>query len=669
MKKLFMKELREEFGVAVIGLAVSTVLLTGFYKDWSRTGYISAAQPLLSLELRVGAVWFCAIFGIMLGWLQIRAEKHPDLWAFLIHRPMTRTTILGTKIAAGLCLYALAAGLPLLGFIAVVLIPGHVAAPFEWPMTFPLTAVFLLGIVCYLAGMLTGLRKAHWYGSRGFGLGLAIFAGWGVFAAQESWQALLVLLATGGILAAAVWGSFQSGGYYRNQPMPGKLALTLACVAATGLVVGVWAGGLINLLAPESSRYPWAGYTMTKDGIVYKEIHPDIGTPEIVDLNGKPLLDDKTGQRMKLKEFDPHRAVIWPVHPRFSRQEWNNWWHPRYPDNGRFFTPSMGTTSTLWYLTHDGHVVSYDAITRLHTATLEAGGNSTSGAEAGLILAAFYRNFASNEAEQRLVLISATTVYLADLENRALKPISLKPIFTVTDDDRIGGYFYPNDPAWHGMLVVTRKSVKLLDFDGRVEWSIPCQPSYPAYSQINVCLLEPTNRFAVEFYPDYQANGQSGWKLPVRIEWFTAGEGISKSLDLPHLPQPRRTGSYLREALVSLLMPPPFLVKAAFWDDSNRHWDSLCLIPAILCATAGWLIGRRYSFPARAQLGWGVFHLLCGIPGLLAFLSVQEWPARETCPRCKKLRVVDRERCPHCGADFAPPEKNGMEIFEPLAAD
>ena len=42
---------------------------------------------------------------------------------------------------------------------------------------------------------------------------------------------------------------------------------------------------------------------------------------------------------------------------------------------------------------------------------------------------------------------------------------------------------------------------------------------------------------------------------------------------------------------------------------------------------------------------------------------------RESCPCCKKLRVVDREKCPHCGADFAPPEKNGTEIFAPLAAD
>jgi len=39
---------------------------------------------------------------------------------------------------------------------------------------------------------------------------------------------------------------------------------------------------------------------------------------------------------------------------------------------------------------------------------------------------------------------------------------------------------------------------------------------------------------------------------------------------------------------------------------------------------------------ASARLGWAAFYLVFGIPGLLTFLSVQEWPARESCPNCKK---------------------------------
>ena len=48
--------------------------------------------------------------------------------------------------------------------------------------------------------------------------------------------------------------------------------------------------------------------------------------------------------------------------------------------------------------------------------------------------------------------------------------------------------------------------------------------------------------------------------------------------------------------------------------------------------------------------------------------EVMEWHAREACPNCKKLRVVDHAQCEHCGAGFAPPEKTGTEVFAPLGA-
>jgi hypothetical protein len=105
-------------------------------------------------------------FGAILGWLQIRSESHRDLWAFLVHRPISRTRILASKVAAGMVLYALGAGLPLVVLVAVARTPGNVAAPFEWSMALPVLANFLGGIACYLAGLLTGLRRVRWYASR-----------------------------------------------------------------------------------------------------------------------------------------------------------------------------------------------------------------------------------------------------------------------------------------------------------------------------------------------------------------------------------------------------------------------------------------------------------------------------------------------------------------------
>ena len=530
-------------------------------------------------------------------------------------------------------------------------------------MTLPVAVMFLLGIVYYFAGMLTGVRQARWYGSRGFGMGLAIFATMGVFLSHEFWQALLVLVATGGILALAVWGGFQSGGYYRNQPMPGKLALMAACVAAAIILVFVAASILIQSLALESRDFfCYSQYKMTTNGVVCK-VTGFPGDVEIVDLNGKTILDEKTGRRMKIRNFPLHTAQDWPTFAFFGTLDE---WRGRYTylwDLRRFYDLLGTADKTLWYWTHDGRIVGYDSVTRRQTGALETPGNpiGASRATAGFM-------HPSGNSGHEPILASSTTVYRVNLENRALKAI-----FSVTNDDKIGGYNETrvetddNNITSRGVIVVTGKSIHFLDLDGRVQWSVPYQPSYPVYPRVNVYLLEPTNRFAVEFEPDRQADKKSGWKLPTRIEWVTAGESITKSMDLPKLPQPKRID--FREILLLRLMPPPLQTAVALWVDSDVIWDSPCLMPAVLCAMIGWGLGRRHDFPARAQAGWVVFHLFFGLPGLLAFLSVQEWPARETCPNCKKLRVVDREKCPHCGAAFAPPEKNGTEIFAPLAAD
>ena len=170
MKALFVKELREQFKVALLGLLIFAALLFFGYRETTEAllqmingGYVgnNSLQPLLSMTVLSATAIFCAIFGALLGWLQIRAEKHGDLWAFLIHRPITRTRIFAAKLLAGLCLYSLAAGLPMLALVILVWTPGHVATPFEWAMVLPCVTLFLCGILCYFAGMLTGLRQAR----------------------------------------------------------------------------------------------------------------------------------------------------------------------------------------------------------------------------------------------------------------------------------------------------------------------------------------------------------------------------------------------------------------------------------------------------------------------------------------------------------------------------
>jgi hypothetical protein len=45
-------------------------------------------------------------------------------------------------------------------------------------------------------------------------------------------------------------------------------------------------------------------------------------------------------------------------------------------------------------------------------------------------------------------------------------------------------------------------------------------------------------------------------------------------------------------------------------------------------------------------------------------LTLQDRPARIACPKCRKLRVVTRDTCEHCGVLHALPEPDGTEVFE-----
>src|SRR5258708_8656465 len=166
MKALVYKELRENLKVVVPVF----FLLTMFFMVAAWDG---GGNAFLSSEfLRIISLG-CAGTAAALGWLQIHHERPRDLWSFLVHRPITRTEIFFAKIFAGLLLYFSAIGLPMLGYFIWVSVPGHLSAPFEWGMALPGIGCCLLGTLWYFAAMLTSLRDARWYASRGMALAAA----------------------------------------------------------------------------------------------------------------------------------------------------------------------------------------------------------------------------------------------------------------------------------------------------------------------------------------------------------------------------------------------------------------------------------------------------------------------------------------------------------------
>lgn len=688
MKTLIFKELRENVKLAVLGLAIFAAILALDVHGYSllmkslalgsSPNRADIMQPLISGDSLVLVGYFCAIFGAILGWFQIHNERQRDLWAFLIHRPATRTEIFIGKIIAGLVLYALVAGLPLVCFIGWVLVPGHVAAPFEWAMLRPVVVHFLAGIVYYFAGMLTGLRQARWYASRALGLGVAVLVSMVVVSALHFWQALAIILIGGGILATGVWGGFHSNGYYRGQPAPGKLALIAALTAGCALVVGFAASLLIFGVLPRSHEPQSQHYQMTKDGTIYK-ITQQTGKPaEIADLEGKPLVDPKTGRAPEWADFSRRFCTPIQINPNFRTRAYYGRWFNR---TGNLFAFWRATPDTLWYYwSRYGRLVGYDKTSRRFIGSLGPDGFARDLSGAG-DRSDSKLNF--YEAVNGRIINDAQTVYEPDLEHRMIKALftatneSCEAALLATNASRttIGAVreVSLNGYDWDCTIVVTRCFVRLLAPDGKVVWQAAYQPAYPDYNLVQVACLEPTNQFALWIGPSNWAQEKAGGKLPTHVTWLDRDGNVLKNAELPELSYHPR--EYSREQkLISMSLPSALMV--IFPLVTGEPWPAaipwvlvrFSLMAALVCIPVGWWLGRRYSLSLPARLGWTAFHLIFGIPGLLAFLSVQEWPAREACPNCKKLRVVDREKCEHCGANFAPPETNGTEVFEPLTA-
>jgi ABC-type transport system involved in multi-copper enzyme maturation permease subunit len=197
IRALAIKELRELFPIAALGLAVQLVFVAALTGMQPFAGWLQFDHRGMPFQERVVAPPFViagVVFTLLLGFRQSAWESGQGTYRFLLHRPIRRELIFLTKLATGAGIYLLCTLVPIALYACWAGIPGHYPGPFEWSMTGFAWRLALLMPLLYLGAFLSGLRPARWYGSR-----LLPLAACGVFTAylvNSSWWWPLGLLLT-----------------------------------------------------------------------------------------------------------------------------------------------------------------------------------------------------------------------------------------------------------------------------------------------------------------------------------------------------------------------------------------------------------------------------------------------------------------------------------------
>jgi hypothetical protein len=695
MKTLIGKEFRENFK----WVALPTLLLLG------PMGLVGVPS-LMDADYLFYVSIVAALFGAVLGFLQVFSESRGDRRSLLLHRPLSHSRIFQAKAFAGMGLYSLALGIPFACAVGLAATPGHVDEPFVWPMTLPWLADFLTGLVYYFAGMLTAQREARWYGSRCLGLAAGFASSLAVWTLPDFSQALLAILLVGGLAVLAAWGSFLSGGVYASQPRLARFALAatfLMGLFALSFTAKSLLGGWFNAKSDYWHEPDSRGHVLV--------VHHEAGKLQsVTDLKGRvpPELKGKRLDRYELQE------VVVP---------WARGGTPRtrsYRNKNQFFVEydnrSRPGGEKWWYVPDQGRLLGYDKQSHQRVGSFGPDGFSRPDEQPGQRfqgeLAHFSRFYYSKAAPY---LAFPGGVYAVNF-----RVPTVHTLFIPAAGEKVLWASRWEDEKQRLALVFigTDQAIRVLDESGSPVVSTPGIPGLDNYCVTRVGRLNNPERYWVWYEPAWYLELETLETMPAFVAVFdSGGREVLPRQDVqprpggarpitPHLPIVEPSSALVRFGPVTspaeaacllgsmraleagvrksnggetplllqfLYIGTQFFLPGVRWDLRARgglviSYASLMMLSAALSGLVCYLLARRYAFPWTGRIGWALCGFFFGWIGLLLMLALQEWPARIVCPKCRKPRVVTRDTCEHCGAAHALSEPDGTEIFEPTAA-
>lgn len=672
MRAILWKELRWSAGWATLSFLFAAVWFV-----WALS-LPNNPSVLLDRMFTSGAFIFPMI-GLLRGLTQVSLENRGDRWAFLTHRPITRTTLFFGKTIAGLTLYFIAAGLPLAAALAWIAVPRHFPAPFDWRMALPGIADLVCGAGFYFAGMLIGMRDARWYGSRTVGIGVPIICSFAAGFASEFWLAIIWGVAGILITGAAALGTFMTGGGFETQrPL---------LRAATGVAVGSGLALTLSVVTVAVSIFFFGpghmeskSYRLATDGTVVITRQQLGKVLDVTGLEGRPI--------PKYQDFDAKErfassfpGVGLPLRPGDDET---------YRDVSRFFFQifSRSQIRPTWYFVRRlGLFAEYD-----NESGEVLGWLGPDGPSPGETMPARrftrdprpqypWRFYAAVLPLSAPLFVSSDSVYRIDV----LQP-NVEKLFAAAPGESIIGAAQP--PNMDYIAISTTRRIIVTDADGNIRQAV-MNPEVAG----NVVVSPADHETYLWYYPAFSLSDRVSTS-PIVITRFGMDGAIESQQRLPFqtvLVPPAWNRVFLPWAVAPVTVPaavsfisgeinvhsPDFLLGTSFSGNASAVTGAesysqsqlavvgtLSGLASIVPAMFAYRRGRKYAFSRGRLAVWTALSFVLGPVGFLLMICLLDWPAHETCPSCSHLRVVNRELCEFCGAPFSLPRSDGTEILD-----
>ena len=259
LRATILKEIRQNalYLVIIIPAFVLLGILAGLLQYvYSGRGYfyLNNAPNILCLPfIQLPILFACPLIGLLLGSIQPRNEQQIDDWALLVHRPVSRLTLFLGRAIAGLLLYAIAAGLPL---VAVALFASsRFGGDFFHPsLLLAPAADFFTGILYYFIGLLMAEYQGWRFGPRKFPFLFGVVISVAVYNIATFSGAMLLLSVATVIVVIACAGGTISHGFSLRAPLFSRLARTFLIFLGFTILLSLADYGISTTLSAFENR-------------------------------------------------------------------------------------------------------------------------------------------------------------------------------------------------------------------------------------------------------------------------------------------------------------------------------------------------------------------------------------------------------------------------------